>query len=51
VFDSKRPEASQGLIVKLEISKNKISILGEEIKIKNCIPYFVREYAIKDYSY
>jgi poly-gamma-glutamate capsule biosynthesis protein CapA/YwtB (metallophosphatase superfamily) len=51
VFDSKRPEASKGLIVKLIVSKNKISIFGNEIIIKNCIPSIVKEYVIKDLAH
>lgn len=48
VFDPKRKEASKGLIVKLSFSKNKITIKGAEIKIKDCIPYIVKEYMLKN---
>lgn len=48
VFDPKRPEASKGLIAKLSISKNKVLIVGEEIKIKDCIPSVVKEDVIKE---
>jgi poly-gamma-glutamate synthesis protein (capsule biosynthesis protein) len=38
VFDSHRPEASQGLIVQLTFTNSTLSIKGYPIKITNCIP-------------
>jgi len=38
VFDSQRPEASQGLIIQLMFSKSNISIKGFRIIIRDCIP-------------
>lgn len=46
VFDSKRPEALKGLIVKLEISSNKLSITGYETSIKRCRPAIIKEFVI-----
>ena len=48
VFDPKREEATKGLLVRLSISNDKVSLVGEEINIKDCIPSIVKEYVIKE---
>jgi len=48
VFDSKRPLALKGLIVKLEISLNKLSIIGYETSIQRCRPAIIKEFIIGD---
>ncbi len=48
VFDPKREEATKGLLVRLSVFRDKASLVGEEINIKDCIPTIVKEYLIKE---
>ena len=49
VFDLKRPEASEGLIVQLNLSAKGRTIIGYKINTKGCIPLITKKETIFDY--